>query len=278
MSSMTDNTRYALNLKSYPLRKMQELYPIIDEVIIEVTCIPVSDEFIEKIQQDPSGSCVKYNKDIIVCTDINTSYIDDEDEDSDVEILDEDYEYGDHYYNMPDGNSIKYSDFAYDFDIDDIENTDEGTGWIFMIKFVNPIIERGDIEDQYILSKTPTVEAFNKLSFSIVCEILGGIQNIIYSDTINAVINVMSNIILERGRLAFIGFAKMVLEPKDFDVELKAQYIDWMTYCYNLLLEDYIDYELRLYEPVVFGNMQYKRTDFMGQYYFPNGIKLKRKE
>lgn len=98
--------KYNFDFDSYPLKKIQELYPIDNGMVIVVSGIPISDEYSEYLQNldNLQKLCVRFNKDLILGVNIHYEPIDEDeyDEDYEEDDYDDEEEYCDDYNNEND--------------------------------------------------------------------------------------------------------------------------------------------------------------------------------
>ena len=337
---METNLKYNLNLGDYAIRKIRELYPIDDVVVITTTGIPISDDYASYMEEHIDELCNHFHKDLIVRVSIphvprnsnigykfesefDTINLDDED---DGELLDNPYEYSDEdeddedeyeYFDCPDigyiesfdEGGIYYNfanvapdvtvngDFIYDFteSMEDVMqpsyyNQDEsaelnahidseGENWMFTFTFRHPISFSNDLMKNPILSDA-TIQNSDKVIFSLMNMVSNGIVNIINSETMKLIIKTMIGLVINHGRIPFVGTVRFQLLADRLEEHMRENYTEWKTILYNMILQDFVDYESRVTPPITFkaDEFYFKPTDFLGQYYFPKGLKKKEEE
>lgn len=311
---MENMTKYNLRLSDDPLKKIQKLYPMSNTVIMYVAGFPVTDELADYLVSNPSELCAKLDKDMILRVyapsggnpdDKDNDDDDDEYDESDTDFMD------DFMSDVPctssyDENGIFYT-FAkapmrktkYGLDIYDLEILDDFEGnvrifdqqqvehlnsyinvgsenWIFTYKFKHQVSYDHEICRDDILSDK-TLESADKTIYSLMSAISGGMVNLIYSESFKNIINNMSKVAVYDYKEPFIGCIKFNISIPNLADNIRMAYIKWTTDLYNNILEDYVELESKTTPPVVFetGNLYFKQTDFLGQYYYPKGLKNK---
>lgn len=343
---METNLKYNLNIDDYPIRKIRQIYPIDDVVVITATGIPINETFASYMENNLDELCDHFHKDLILKVSIphvpknssmgyrfesgdefdtinldefehdeNESYpwesydedeYDDDDEDfeelvdNDTDIPDfgytEEFDEAGVYYNfvniypeiVPGGDEeydfhqailecMQPSHYGVDESIELNEYIDsEGDDWMFTFSFRHPISLSNDLMPNPILSEG-TIKNSDKVIFSLMHMISGGIVNIINSETMKLIIKNMIGLVVRHGRTPFVGTIRFQILIDRLGEELRNNYHIWNTALYNMILEDYVDYESKITPPISIekNNFYFKPTDFLGQYYFPKGLKKK---
>ena len=298
--------KYNFQKDSDPIRKIMKIYPIYDAIGVQMTAIPISDEFAYSIGDNTDSLCDKYDKDVIIIVDLESEdsnidyadkYLDNDDDDDDDEDEYEDYnqyddsdDVGNYSFqnilpdiNFDDANyrkSLGYLGDLIDFDmIETFRSVVDinSIKWLYAFKFINPtVVDLIKMNDNCI--KKSTRNELNRVSLSVMAHMCGGVTNIPDSSVMQTIIEIISNISMNRGRSTFAGFCEIILDVDLMDSKLKTSYDIWLNTVYNLILEDCVDYDTKYSAPVYLAssNMYYKRTDFLSQYYFPKGIKIRK--
>lgn len=335
--------KYDLPIDSYPLRKMQELFPITNDMVIVVSGIPISDEYSDFLLNTANLQelCKKFNKDLILGVNIHFEPADDDEEDYDYD--DEDYDeydededyYGDEdddddlfsrlsaenlncgiqtdnrYYNeqyyengfaynfskifpestddfgnpiysLYDGNNEDGIGLIYNKDASDeiVPHIDqEGENWMFTFSFRHPIAIQSDLQYPRIITKE-TAEYADKIMYSLMDIMHDGVSNIVETDSMKLIIGAMRDTAISGDRVPFIGTVGCNLYINNMNDDLRYSYAIWTKDLYNKLLDDYVEYESKVSPPILMKTdmLWFKPTDFLGQYYLPHGIKIRKEE
>lgn len=328
------NLKYNLPLDSYPLKKMTELFPISNDIIIVVSAIPISDSYAEYMQENTSELCKHFKKDLILGVDIrfeddDGNEYDDyhEEDDYDEEYQDEqnfddeqmfDYLRTENLYNdeerqqyseqfvdngfvynfakifpeynglnvptypLYDDSGIDGSGVIYDKSASDELNyaiDHDGHNWMFTFSFRHPISILSDIQEPHIISEA-TKEYADSISYSLMDVMHNGIINMVHTNSMTLIVNTMRDVAVSHDRIPFVGTVGFNLYLPNLGNDLRYSYMMWTQNLYNMLLEDYVEYESIISPPVVISSDEFyfKPTDFLGQYYMPHGIKIRKEE
>ena len=185
-------------------------------------------------------------------------------------------------YPLYDGVGIDGSGAIYDKAASDELNyaiDHDGHNWMFTFSFRHPISVLADIQEPHIISEESSKYA-DSIAFSLMDIMHDGIVNMTKTNSMRLIINTMRDIAVAHDRIPFVGTVGFNLYVPNLGNDLKYSYMMWTQNLYNMLLEDYVEYESMISPPVVMetDNFYFKPTDFLGQYYMPHGLKIRKEE
>lgn len=179
---------------------------------------------------------------------------------------------------MQEYSQASVMDDASSSEINEYIDTD-GDDWMFLFQFRHPISYENDLNPSQIL-QPETIKMADKVTFSLMNAIGNGIANLTNTDTMRLIIKAMVEIASYHVRAPFVGNVRFQVIPEKFSQEIQYNYYMWNTELYNLMLEDFVNFEEKITPPFTIekGEYYFKPTDFLGEYYFPHGIKIRKEE
>lgn len=256
--------------------------------------------------EDLSDNCDSYHNSCDEYDDEDDDYEEEDDEEDDPEynMIKNDFDnesYMDKglYYNFSrvfpvidaKGNEIyRFEDNIYEYNqartLDDAASSEinkyidtDGEDWMFLFQFRHLISYASDLNPSCIL-QPETIKMADRVTYSLINTVCGGMYNITNTETMKLIVSNMIEVAASYTRAPFVGNIRFQVLPERFSEEIQYNYMMWNTELYNLMLEDFVDFEESITPPftIAKGEYYFKPTDFLGEYYFPHGIKSRKEE